>query len=215
MKNIVEVRNVTKKFMGAKVLDDVSLQIRLGDKVAMMGPNGAGKTTLVRSILGFYHVDSGSIRVEGYDPIVARVDVLRHISFIPQLPPPVKLNISELLTYVERSTGTAKEEIVSQADAMELDVEKHMAKPFFKLSGGMKQKLLIAIALAKKSRLLVFDEPTANLDPKARDHFYRLLSSIDYDHSTIFITHRVEEIEGLANRKVYMDLGKVMEDEPI
>ena len=77
------------------------------------------------------------------------------------------------------------------------------------------QNLLMAIALAKKSRLLVFDEPTANLDPKAREHFYRLLSSIDYDHSTIFITHRVEEIEGLANRKVYMDLGKVIEDEPI
>jgi len=215
METIVEVRSVTKKFMGTKVLDDVSLDIKLGDKVAMMGPNGAGKTTLVRSILGFYHVDGGSIRVEGHDPIAARVDVLRHISFIPQLPPPVKLNISELLTYIERSTGTAKRDIVSQADAMELDVKKHINKPFFKLSGGMKQKLLIAIALAKKSRLLVFDEPTANLDPKAREHFYRLLSSIDYDHSTIFITHRVEEIEGLANRKVYMDLGKVIEDEPI
>ncbi|WP_456383165.1 ABC transporter ATP-binding protein [Hydrogenimonas sp.] len=215
MAPIVEVENVTKKFMGAKVLDDVSLRIELGDRIAMMGPNGAGKTTFVRSVLGFYHIDSGSIRVEGHDPIRERTEVLKQISFIPQLPPPVKLSISELLTYIERSTGTPREEIVAQAEAMELDIKNHMGKPFFKLSGGMKQKLLIAIALAKKSRLLVFDEPTANLDPKAREHFYRLLSSIDYDYSTIFITHRVEEIEGLANRKVYMDLGKVVEDEPI
>ncbi|WP_300369545.1 ABC transporter ATP-binding protein, partial [Hydrogenimonas sp.] len=205
---IVEARGVTKTFMGVKVLDDVSLDIHLGDRVAMMGPNGAGKTTFVRTVLGFYHVDRGTVHVDGNDPIKNRTDVLQQISFIPQLPPPVKLNISELLTYIERSTGTSRKEIIAQASAMELDVEKQMGKPFFKLSGGMKQKLLIAIALAKRSRRLVFDEPTANLDPKAREHFYRLLSSIDYDHSTIFITHRVEEIEGLANRKVYMDLGK-------
>jgi ABC-2 type transport system ATP-binding protein len=215
METIVEARNVTKRFMGVKVLDDVTLDIKLGDKVAMMGPNGAGKTTFVRTILGFYHIDGGSVKVEGHDPIKERTEVLREISFIPQLPPPVKLSVAELLTYIERSTGTPKGRIVAQAEAMELDVKAHRHKPFFKLSGGMKQKLLIAIALARRSRLFVFDEPTANLDPKAREHFYRLLSTIDYDHATIFITHRVEEIEGLANRKVYMDLGKVVEDEKI
>ena len=212
---IVEARNVVKTFMGTKVLDHVSIDIELGDKIAMMGPNGAGKTTFVRSMLGFYHIDSGEIRVEGYDPIKSRVKVLSRISFIPQLPPPVKLSVSELMEYVERSTQTPKASIAREAEKMELDIEKHREKPFFKLSGGMKQKLLIAIALARKSRLFVFDEPTANLDPKAREHFYRLLSNIEYEHSTIFITHRVEEVEGLANRKIYMDLGKVAEDEKL
>jgi len=215
MHNIVEVRSVTKKFFNTKVLDNVSLHIRLGDKIAMMGPNGAGKTTLIRAILGFYHIDSGSIRVEGYDPVKSRVNVLKAVSFIPQLPPPIKLNVSELLKFVERSTATKKENIIAQANIMELDIKKHLSKPFFKLSGGMKQKLLISIALAKKSRLLVFDEPTANLDPKSREQFYKLLSSQDYEHSTIFVTHRLEEIEGLVNRKVYIDLGKVVEDERI
>jgi len=212
---IVDAKHVTKRFMGVKVLDDVTLQIRLGDKVAMMGPNGAGKTTLVRTMLGFYHIDAGHVRVDGHDPVKERTRVLKEVSFIPQLPPPVKLSVAELLTYIERSTGTPKARIVRQAEAMELDVGAHMHKPFFKLSGGMKQKLLIAIALARRSRLFVFDEPTANLDPKAREHFYKLLSSIDYDHSTIFITHRIDEIEGLANRQVYMDLGKVVEDEAL
>ncbi|MCF6201967.1 MAG: ABC transporter ATP-binding protein, partial [Hydrogenimonas sp.] len=177
--------------------------------------NWAGKTTLVRAILGFYHLDMGSIRVEGYDPIKKRVEVLEKIAFIPQLPPPVKLSVSELLTFVERSTKTKKDSVVKWAEAMELDLKEHREKPFFKLSGGMKQKLLIAIALARRSRLLVFDEPTANLDPKARERFYKLLGSLDYEHSSIFITHRLEEVEGLVNRKIYMDLGKVVEDEKV
>ncbi len=210
---LVWVKGVTKKFLGTKVLDHVDLQIEEGDRIAMMGPNGAGKTTLVRAMLGFYHIDAGEIRVHGHDPVRKRVEVLKHISFIPQLPPPVKLNIEELLLYVGRSSGVEKDRIVQEAARMDLDLKAHGSKPFFKLSGGMKQKLLIAIALSKRSDLLIFDEPTANLDPKGREKFYHLLDAIDPRCSTLFITHRLDEIEGLVNRKIYMDLGKVVEDE--
>ncbi|OQX72825.1 MAG: ABC transporter ATP-binding protein [Campylobacteraceae bacterium 4484_4] len=210
---MVEAKEVTKKFMGTAVLDHVSLTIRSGERIAMMGPNGAGKTTLVRAMLGFYHIDSGEIKVDGFDPVRKRVEVLRHISFIPQLPPPVKLSIHELLTYVSRSSGVDRRQIVEESARMDLDLNKHANKPFFKLSGGMKQKLLIAIALSKKSDLLIFDEPTANLDPKGREKFYQLLTEIDEKCSTLFITHRLDEIAGLVNRKIYMDLGKVVEDE--
>jgi len=212
---IVEVRNVTKKFMGTAVLDDVSLEIAAGEHIAMMGPNGAGKTTLVRAMLGFYHIDAGCITVDEKDPARARVEVLKNVGFIPQLPPPVKLSIEELLAYVEQSTGTSKVKITAQAEGMELDIMRHLSKPFFKLSGGMKQKLLIAIALAKQSKLLIFDEPTANLDPRGRENFYELLEGIDRSCSTLFITHRIEEVKGLVNRMVYMDLGKVVEDEKL
>jgi ABC-2 type transport system ATP-binding protein len=212
---LVTAQNVSKTFMGTKVLDRVDLNIARGDRIAMMGPNGAGKTTLVRAMLGFYHIDSGEIRVNGHDPVRERVEVLKNISFIPQLPPPVKLSIEELLLYVERSSGVSKTKITEESEKMDLDLQKHLSKPFFKLSGGMKQKLLIAIALSKKSDLLIFDEPTANLDPKGREKFYDLLTEIDEKCSTLFITHRLDEIEGLVNRKIYMDLGKVVEDEKI
>jgi ABC-2 type transport system ATP-binding protein len=212
---LVVAEGISKKFMGTNVLDDVSLTINSGDRIAMMGPNGAGKTTLVRAILGFYHIDKGKIEVNGFDPIKKRVEVLKNISFIPQLTPPVKLNIEELLMYVERSSGVSRRKIMQEAGRMDLDLKNHMKKPFFKLSGGMKQKLLIAIALSKKSDLLIFDEPTANLDPKGREKFYELLTEIDESCSTLFITHRLDEIEGLVNRKIYMDLGKVVEDEKI
>lgn len=209
---LVEAEGVCKRFMGTTVLDDVNLQIETGDHVAMMGPNGAGKTTLVRCILGFYHIDTGRIRVAGHDPITRRVEVLKTVGFIPQLPPPVKLTVSELLRFVERSSGASADSVRRKAAEMDLDLDRHAGKPFFKLSGGMKQKLLIAIALARRSRLLVFDEPTASLDPKARERFYRLLKTIDYEHAAIYITHRAEELEGLVNRHIYMDLGKVVED---
>jgi len=201
--------------MGSKVLDGVDIEIARGDRIAMMGPNGAGKTTFVRAMLGFYHIDSGKITVGGLDPIKQRVDVLKNISFIPQLPPPVKLSLEELLLYVERSSKISRERIFEESQRLDLDIKRHISKPFFKLSGGMKQKLLIAIALSKKSDLLIFDEPTANLDPKGREKFYELLSKIDERCSTLFITHRIDEIEGLVNRKIYMDLGKVVEDETI
>ena len=212
---LVNAKGVSKVFMGTKVLDNVDLQIARGDRIAMMGPNGAGKTTLVRAMLGFYHIDSGEITVNGHDPVKERVKVLKNISFIPQLPPPVKLSIEEMLLYVERSSEISRIKIFEESAKMDLDLEKHLSKPFFKLSGGMKQKLLIAIALSKKSDLLIFDEPTANLDPKGREKFYDLLTEIDKDCSTLFITHRLDEIEGLVNRKIYMDLGKVVEDEKV
>ena len=212
---MIVIKNAYKKFLDVNVLDNVSLTIKNGDKIALMGPNGAGKTTLVRSILGFYHLTSGKIEVNGYDPIKSRTKVLENISFIPQTPPPIKLNLNELLEFVSKSSKIDKDSIKEQAKRMDLDIEKNIQKQFFKLSGGMKQKLLIAIALAKKSNILIFDEPTANLDPKAREKFYKLLESIDPNCSTIYITHRLEEIEGLVNRKIYMDLGKVVEDERI
>ncbi|WP_187648306.1 ABC transporter ATP-binding protein [Nitrosophilus labii] len=212
---MIEVKNAVKSFMGVKVLDNVSLKIDQGDKIALMGPNGAGKTTLVRSILGFYHLDSGNIEVNGFSPYKNRTKVLENISFIPQTPPPIKLNIEELLEYVSKSSKVSPQTIEEEARKMDLNIKKNLKKPFFKLSGGMKQKLLIAIAIAKNTDILIFDEPTANLDPKAREKFYNLLKELDKKTSAIYITHRIEEIEGLVNRKIYMDLGKIVEDEKI
>ena len=121
---LVSAEKVNKTFMGSKVLDNVDLTIEHGDRIAMMGPNGAGKTTLVRAMLGFYHIDSGKISVDGFDPVRNRVDVLKNISFIPQLPPPVKLSLEELLLYVERSSGVSRAKIFEESDRMDLDLKK-------------------------------------------------------------------------------------------
>ncbi|HIE34711.1 MAG TPA: ABC transporter ATP-binding protein [Campylobacterales bacterium] len=212
---MIVVKSAVKKFMGVKVLDEVNLTIQKGQRVALMGPNGAGKTTLVRSILGFYYLDSGNIEIDGISPYKQRTKVLKMISFIPQTPPPIKLSIAELLEYVSKSSKIKEDRVEKEALKMDLDLKENLKKPFFKLSGGMKQKLLISIALAKNSDILIFDEPTANLDPKAREKFYSLLRGLKEDILAIYITHRIEEIQSLVNRKIYMDLGKIVEDEEI
>ncbi|RUM74117.1 MAG: ABC transporter ATP-binding protein [Sulfurovum sp.] len=212
---MIEIKNLTKKFGSTLSLDDVSIEFNKNDSIALMGANGAGKTTLIRSILGYYHPDAGSVLVNGLDPIKERQDVLKNISFVPQLPPPIKLSISELIQYIEVSADVKREKMLHYANEMKLDVTANMHKSFFKLSGGMKQKLLIAIALAQKSEIIIFDEPTANLDPKARDDFYRLLEGKQQDKVLLFVTHRLEEVETLVNREVYMDMGKVVSDEKI
>ncbi len=212
---MIEVKNLTKKFANHISLDNISCSFEKGESVALMGANGAGKTTLVRSILGYYHPNSGNVSVNGYDPIKQRVKVLKDIGFVPQLPPPIKLTLNELLDFVCISSDIHKDRIFDLSKEMKLDISKNLEKSFFKLSGGMKQKLLISIALAKKSDILIFDEPTANLDPEAREDFHRLLKDIEKDKIMLFITHRFEEVDNLVNRQIYMDLGKITLDEKL
>jgi len=212
---MIKISNLTKKFASHISLDNVSCEFNKNESIALMGANGAGKTTLIRSILGYYHPDAGEVSINGLDPIKQRIEVLKEISFVPQLPPPIKLNIEELIHYISVSADVDKEKIIYYANEMKLDINSNMKKSFFKLSGGMKQKLLIAISLAKKSNIIIYDEPTANLDPKARDDFYRLLKQNEEEKVLLFVTHRLEEVKDLVNRQIYMDLGKIISDDKI
>ena len=210
---MIKVSNLSKKFGSHISLDNVSCEFKKNESIALMGANGAGKTTLIRSILGYYHPTNGEVSINGLDPIKHRTEVLENISFVPQLPPPIKLNIDELLQYISISAKVDTDKIIHYANEMKLDIKSNMNKSFFKLSGGMKQKLLIAISLAKKSDIIIYDEPTANLDPKARDDFYRLLQQNEQDKVLLFVTHRLEEVKDLVNRQIYMDLGKIVSDD--
>ena len=212
---MIKVNNLTKKFGSHISLDNINVEFNKNDYIALMGANGAGKTTLIRSILGYYHPNSGDVSINGLDPIKDRVKVLENISFVPQLPPPIKLSITELMQYISVSAGVNTELIKHYSNEMKLDINANMNKSFFALSGGMKQKLLIAISLAKKSDIIIYDEPTANLDPKARDDFYRLLKQNEDDKVLLFVTHRLEEVEQIVNRQIYMDMGKIISDEDV
>lgn len=212
---MIKVSNLTKKFASHLSLDNVSVEFNKNNHIALMGPNGAGKTTLIRSIMGYYHPTSGEVLINGLNPIKKRTEILDAISFVPQLPPPIKLNLDELIKYIQISSNVDKQLIMHYANEMKLDIKNNLYKSFFKLSGGMKQKMLIAISLAKKSEIIIYDEPTANLDPKARDDFYRLLKDNEKEKISLFVTHRLDEVKEMVNRQIYMDLGKIISDEKI
>lgn len=212
---MIEIKNVSKKFADQFVLKDIDLNIAGGEQVLFVGQNGAGKSSLMRTILGEYIPTSGSVTIDGFDSFKQRSRALRGISFVPQTPPPLKLSLNELIYFAERTADASRADIVKFCDEMELDLSSNLNKPFHKLSGGMKQKFLIALAFGRASKAMIFDEPTANLDPGAREHFKTLLRKYAKDKSLIFISHRLDEVEGLVKRMICMDLGRIVDDKNV
>ncbi|OQY29474.1 MAG: hypothetical protein B6244_03615 [Candidatus Cloacimonetes bacterium 4572_55] len=208
---IIKIKNLTKVFNRIHVVDDLSVNFLAGERIALIGQNGAGKTTLIRCILGHYVYD-GDVSVLGMNPRLHRKNVLKRVGFIPQLPPPLRLTVKELLEFFSRLTKTKKDAFIEVADSLGLSVKEHWTKPFFKLSGGMKQKLLISLALGRDIDILIMDEPTANLDPKAREKFIELLSRFNKKTLMILSSHRISEIENLISRVVEMDYGRAALD---
>ena len=211
---MIQFQNVVKNFRRARVLDGISLDIELGERVALIGSNGAGKTTLIRCLLGEY-THHGTVTIDGLDPRGNRTAVLGAIGFVPQLPPPLKMPVGQLIDFSAALCGTDPQRIHGIARRLGLEVEGILSRQFVRLSGGMKQKLLIAIALGREAKVLVMDEPAANLDPEARKIFFDLLAERQNDATMLISSHRLDEVSSLVNRVVEMDLGKVVLDDKV
>ena len=211
---MIQFKNIAKTFRKARVLDGISLDIGIGERVALIGSNGAGKTTLIRCLLGEYTHD-GSVAINGLDPRSNRTEVLGTIGFVPQLPPPLKMPVGQLINFSASLCGTDPQRIHAIAKRLGLDVDAILSRQFVRLSGGMKQKLLIAIALGREAKVLVMDEPAANLDPEARKIFFDLLAERLDDATMIISSHRLDEVSALVNRVIEMDMGKVVLDDKV
>ena len=211
---MIQFKNVVKNFRRARVLDGINLEIGLGERVALIGSNGAGKTTLIRCLLGEYTHD-GEVTIDGRDPRGNRTAVLGAIGFVPQLPPPLKMPVGQLIDFSAALCNTDPARIHEIAKRLGLDVESILSRQFVRLSGGMKQKLLIAIALGRAAKVLVMDEPAANLDPEARKIFFDLLAERQNDATMLISSHRLDEVSALVNRVVEMDMGKVVLDDKV
>jgi len=210
---MIRIENLTKVFKGARVLDALSLAIPKGARVALIGSNGAGKTTLIRCLLGEY-AHLGSVLVDGRDPRTDRAAVLKGVGFVPQMPPPLKMPVGELLRFTAHVTGADPGRFERVAGRLGLTLEPIRTRPFVKLSGGMKQKLLISIALGREVGLLIMDEPAANLDPPARKALFALLAEMR-DTTMIITSHRLDEVAPLVDRVIELDGGRVALDDTV
>lgn len=206
--------NVVKTFKRSRVLDGVSLDLAQGDRVALVGSNGAGKTTLIRCLLGEYTHD-GKVLVDGQEPRANRAQVLARMGFVPQIPPPLKMPVGELLGFAASVCRSDPRAMVRVIEDLGLEYGRIRKLPFVKLSGGMKQKTLIGIALGRPSDVLIMDEPAANLDPEARHIFFRLLADRQGDGVMLITSHRLDEVAALVNRVIEMDMGKVALDDRV
>ena len=210
---MISLKGVTKTFGSQTTLDGIDLDIPAGQRIALIGSNGAGKTTLFRCLLGEY-VHQGTVTSDGLAPRDHRTEVLRHVGFVPQIAPRLEMPVGALVRWVAEVAETRAEDIERVAARMGLDLAPIARRPFVRLSGGMKQKLLIALALGRPTRLLVLDEPAANLDPAARASLFDLLAERP-EATMIISSHRIDEIAALVNRVVELERGRIVLDDTV
>jgi ABC-2 type transport system ATP-binding protein len=211
---MIRVESLVKSFRGVRVLDGLDLELVAGDRVALVGANGAGKTTLIRCLLGEYGAE-GRVAIDGLSPRERRTEILQSVGFVPQLPPALRMPVGELLAFAATLCDSDPARMEAVASALGLEVAPIRGQSFTKLSGGQKQKLLIAVALGRDSRLLIMDEPAANLDPEARLAFFSLLAGCGDDVTMLISSHRLDEVASLVNRVVELDRGRVVLDDRV
>ena len=211
-KPLIISNNLTKSFKKVEVVKNLTRNFNEGERIALIGPNGAGKTTLIRCMLGHY-IYGGSLNVLGYEPRTQRVEMLKEVGFVPQIPPPLKMTVSEMLDFFSKITNTPEGKFIDISYNLGLQVKENMGKAFLSLSGGMKQKLLVAFAIGREPKILLLDEPSANLDPDAREVLFKYLDEFNKKSLMILSSHRMNEISTLVNRVIEMDLGEIVLDE--
>ncbi|MCP4039435.1 MAG: ABC transporter ATP-binding protein [bacterium] len=211
---MIELHQVAKSFGRVRVLDGLSLTIASQQRVALVGANGAGKTTLIRALLGQYNYE-GEIRIDGLHPRTDRREILKLTGFVPQLPPPLRLTVGQLVRFSAGLCDAAPARMVEVANRLGLDAEALRNHSFAKLSGGQKQKLLIAVALGRDTNLLILDEPAANLDPDARRTFFELLAERSERATVLISSHRLDEVAQLVQRVVELDQGQISLDDHV
>jgi ABC-type multidrug transport system ATPase subunit len=210
---VIRIENLTKRFGRATAVDAVSLTVAPGESVALWGANGAGKTTIIRCVLGLLSY-RGRIEVGGFDVRRRGKQARRLIGYVPQeLGFNDDLRVAEAIAFFARLKGVAVGDVDAVLERVGLPGQDH--KRIRELSGGMKQRLALAIALLGDPPILVLDEVTASLDACGRDEFVALLARLASEgKSMLFASHRVEEVTALATRVVMLEKGRITADMP-
>lgn len=205
----VELRNVWKRFGEQVVLRDVNLQIEHGARVALVGPNGSGKSTLLRALMGLVRCE-GEVLLDGRPAFERGDDTADRLAYVPQVAPQLGASVESVVAAISELRGLEPAEVGRIGGELGLELGPIAEKPFRALSGGMKHKLLIALALASRASLYILDEPTASLDVAARERFIGLLHKAAQDATVIVCSHRLEEVGELVDRVVELAEGRVV-----
>jgi ABC-type multidrug transport system ATPase subunit len=205
----VELHGVGKRFAKVDALVGIDLVLASGSRTALVGPNGSGKSTLVRLLMGML-TGNGSIRLDTLDPAAHRNELARRIAYVPQIAPRLWATVHDLVHAVADLRGIETRRIDAVAERFELDLRSIARRPFRALSGGMRQKVLAAMALATDADLLILDEPTASMDPQSRAAFYRVLDELPQCPTVLLCSHRLDEIRQHVDRVVVLSDGRMI-----
>lgn len=205
----IQIKNLSKHYGDLKAVDDITINIKKNQVFAFLGPNGAGKTTTVEIIETLRTPTSGEVTILGYDVRKNRQDILQKIGVLPQeFSSFDRITVRETLQYFYRLFGQGRD-IDELIKLVRLENEKD--KLYMNLSGGLKQRVGIAVALVNDPEIVFLDEPTTGLDPRARRDTWEVIKGLKGEGKTIFLTtHYMEEAEYLADYVAIISKGKII-----
>ncbi|RPE40579.1 ABC-2 type transport system ATP-binding protein [Streptomyces sp. Ag109_O5-1] len=208
MPSVIEVTDLRKSYGGRAVVDGVSFAVEEGEIFGILGPNGAGKTTTVECVEGLRVPDGGRVRVTGLDPVAEHEKTARVLGAqLQQSELQPKLTVREAL---ELYASFYDSPLDWAPLAERLGLADKLATRFGKLSGGQQQRLFIALALIGNPRVVVLDELTTGLDPRARRDTWELIEDVrDRGVTVLLVTHFMEEAQRLCDRIAVIDKGRV------
>lgn len=208
----ISVRNLSKKFKDFMALNDVSFDVEDGETFALLGPNGSGKTTTLKCMVGLTRPTSGTVSVGGFDLLRNSREAKQLMSFLPQ-----RLSFSDQLTgrdvleFYCRLRRLPPQRIEETLNTPNFHFNGFFDKSTSQFSGGMNQRLGLAVACLPNAPVLVLDEPTVSLDPKGAIQFREFLASLKRKGKTVvFSSHMLADVEQLADRVAIMVGGKLV-----
>jgi ABC-2 type transport system ATP-binding protein len=207
----IDVTGVTKRFGDKTVVNAIDLQVRRGEIYGFLGPNGSGKTTFIRMLCGLLKPDAGSGACLGYDVLRQQAEIKKHVGYMTQRFSYYEdLSIRENLEFIARiyAVPSRHEAVQRSLDRLGLANRSHQLAG--QLSGGWKQRLALAACLIHEPQLLLLDEPTAGVDPKARRDFWDEIHRLAAEGLTVLITtHYMDEAER-CHRIAYLAYGNLL-----
>lgn len=207
--DVITVKDLVKVYGNVRAVDGISFAVEKGEVFAFLGPNGAGKTTTVEMIETIRTPTSGEISILGMDVKKDRMEILKRIGVLPQ-----EFSSFDRLT-VEETVRYYSQLFCSDCDADRLiklvNLEEHRKKLYVNLSGGLKQRVGIAVSLVNNPEIVFLDEPTTGLDPRARHEVWDVIKGLRKEGKTIFLTtHYMEEAEVLADYIAIISKGNII-----
>ncbi len=211
---MIKVVNINKKYGDFEVLKNISFEIKKGTIYGFLGPNGAGKTTTMNILSGLIEFNSGEIYLDGEDFKKNKRELLRKVGYLPQNPVFYNyMNANEYLHFIGEIANMTEKNIRERTIDL-LDIVKLTEaanKKIGQYSGGMKQRLGIAVALFNKPEIVFLDEPTSALDPEGRMEILEFIKDLKLAGTTVFLsTHILSDVERICDEVSILDKGKIL-----
>ena len=208
---VIDVHHLTKKFDGRAVVRDLSMQVKRGTIYGFLGPNGSGKTTTIRMLCGLLTPDEGDGTCLGYDILTETDKIKRQVGYMTQRFSLYQdLSVRENLEFIARIYGIDKPVAAARAAIARLGLSGREEQIAGELSGGWKQRLALGACTLPSPQLLLLDEPTAGVDPKARREFWNEIHALAADGLTVLVsTHYMDEAER-CHEIAYIAYGELL-----